>query len=152
MSEENFQCEECNGQGYIHILEDGISVQHPCYHCGTTGSLDPKQRRADQKNMLAYLFAVDHINQLREESEDWGEVAGESGMSLQEFTDARLQLEAEKFNEGLMRIDEEFPSIIDAMIYRILEISNDQPVNNQEKPVFKIVTVENSLDDSEVPF
>lgn len=31
------ECPQCNGYGFVELLEDDYPVQHACYHCGTEG-------------------------------------------------------------------------------------------------------------------
>lgn len=56
---ESMTCPKCHGDGHQEWEEDGRWVKDACYHCGTTGRVDPDTYFHDQllgvANTLAHL-------------------------------------------------------------------------------------------------
>lgn len=50
-------CPRCHGEGYQEYDEDGRTVKDACYHCGTTGKVDPDSYFHDQLLGVANTLA-----------------------------------------------------------------------------------------------
>jgi hypothetical protein len=59
------KCRKCNGEGYEWIDEDSYVVQHPCYHCGTSGEVDEETDFHDRLMSVANTLAYQQESEYR---------------------------------------------------------------------------------------
>jgi hypothetical protein len=103
-------CTRCNGEGYETYDEDGRTVTDACYHCGTTGTVDPEIDFEDKVRRFARSLAYDYITELRKarnedpEGDGWDLCAAESGLSSYDYFELMVTEREITFAEDLLKL------------------------------------------------
>lgn len=103
-------CTNCDGFGYQSFHEDDRLVEHPCYHCGTSGKVDEETYHQDQlakvADEMAYYQVLDYKRAVDNdpEGDGWGLYAAESMMSQSDYFDVCVFRERDRIIEDLTNL------------------------------------------------
>ena len=154
---ENMTCPRCHGEGYEEYEEDpGRYVRDACYHCGTTGEVDPDTYFQDQlisvANTLARMEETEYKHWCNNDPDGDGYDlhAAENMLHTGDYFNLRVWDRsvdiAEKLND-MSRADQEL-----LIAWNELPYQGPAIVVNKVVPVSPIHIVEAEYTEDDIPF
>lgn len=102
-------CTQCSG-GLVPVQDDeqdNRGFVEACYHCNGTGKVDEQTAFNDALSEIVFILAERIVQKKAREDEEWGLNAGETGLSIRDFTSIEIQKTAAKIQPAIFSLPQD---------------------------------------------